>query len=218
MSLVEYVFRDLSTFDLQIENLELKDSGVTALWGSSGSGKTTLLRCLLGLDPQAQVRWIFQGQDLGSVSVQKRGLGVVFQTDALFPHMSVQSNILFPLGRKPPNGKTLSLLKETMGLGPLWLRSVQELSGGERQRVALARALIAEPKMLFLDEPFSALDEALRTEVSGMVKALVQRLDIPVLLVTHSLLDVERLASEVLVLEQGRIVSQTSVAEFRQSW
>ncbi len=208
MSVVKKLSRDLGDFKIEISDWTLADQGVTVLWGPSGAGKTTILRSLLGLDPVAELKWMWDGQDLGCLPAEKRGLGVVFQDLGLFPHLSAQENIMFPVLKKVHTNwqADFEWLVETLQIGPKLRSKTFSLSGGEKQRVALARALIYRPKMLLLDEPFSSLDEDLRGKSRAMIQQVCQHMKCPVLLVTHDREDVETLAQEVCQIEQGRLV------------
>ncbi len=208
MSVVKSLSRKYDDFQIQIENLELLDHGFTVFWGPSGAGKSSVLRILLGLDQDAHLQWIWEGQDLGKYAPQDRNLGVVFQDLGLFPNLTVQDNILFPVNKKKHINwqKDYNWLVEALELGGRQKSSVHQLSGGEKQRVALARALIYRPKMLLLDEPFSSLDEDLREKSQKLLKQVSAHLDCPVLLVTHDRQDVENLADRVCQMQNGRVV------------
>lgn len=213
MSFVENLRRDYGDFDLEIPQWEILDQGITVLSGPSGSGKTSIFRILLGLELCPGMKWNFQGVDLQKLSSPQRKLGVVFQTLDLFPHMTAEQNILFAAkARKISEAnqrKKLANLAEKMQMQAFLKRPVSVLSGGEKQRVAIARALIGEPRMLLLDEPFSALDEELREESRQLVKSVIASEKIPTLLVTHDSRDVEILADKICFMKNGRIVSET---------
>lgn len=184
------------------------DSGVTAIVGPSGSGKTTLLRCLAGLERPDGGRialgsevW-FDAQAGRSLSVQARRVGFVFGDYALFPHLTVRQNVAF--GASAPHRVEAEL--ERLGIAALGDRSARHLSAGEQQRVAIARALAAEPRILLMDEPFSSLDPHLKARVYAEFAALQRALALPVVLVTHDLHEACLLASQVVVLHEGRIL------------
>ncbi len=208
MSVVEKFHRNFEEFSIDIKDWVLLDQGMTVLWGPSGAGKTSILNGLLGLDPKAQVRWIFKGVDLGSQPPAQKNLGVVFQDFCLFPHMSVEKNILFPVNPKIHQHwkQDFEFLVESLEIKSLLKSSVQKISGGEKQRVALARALIYRPQMLLLDEPFSALDESLRAKARKMLKEVCGKIGCPALLITHDREDVKDLAHKVTYIEQGKII------------
>jgi molybdate transport system ATP-binding protein len=211
---------DRGDFSLQVD-VQLPGKGVTALLGPSGSGKTTCLRVLAGLEPQATgtvsvLGDVWQDSALGVFqAVHRRPLGYVFQEASLFDHLNVQDNIRYGFQRTPAaqrrHGWDHAL--ELLGIGHLLARRPHELSGGERQRVAIARALATSPRLLLMDEPLAALDTARKAEILPWLEQLHQRLDIPVVYVTHSSDEVARLADHVVLLEQGKAVAQGPVAE-----
>ncbi|WII70724.1 ATP-binding cassette domain-containing protein [Bdellovibrio sp. 22V] len=211
MSFVENLNRDYGDFKLDIESWEILDEGVTVLWGPSGSGKTSVFRILLGLEACPGMRWNFQGVDLAKMKTPQRRLGVVFQTLDLFPHLSAEENILFAARARDVEAKKaadrLKELTEILQMGSFLKRPASVLSGGEKQRVAIARALMGEPRLLLLDEPFSALDQELREESRKLVQQVIATEKIPTLLVTHDQRDVEALADKVTKIRDGRLVS-----------
>ncbi|MNS85154.1 Spermidine/putrescine import ATP-binding protein PotA [compost metagenome] len=212
MSLVENLYRDYGDFKLEIPQWEILDQGVTVLWGPSGSGKTSVFRVLLGLETCPGFRWSFQGVDLASLKAPERKLGVVFQSWDLFPHMTAEENILFAArARKisPEQSQSrLTELSESLQLGGFLQRKAEVLSGGEKQRVAIARALIGDPRILLLDEPFSALDQELREESRRLVRRVIEERKIPTVLVTHDQNDVKALGTKVSVIRQGQIIEE----------
>lgn len=198
-------------FTLDIPRWEILDKGVTVLWGPSGSGKTSVFRILLGLEPCPGMVWNFKGEDIASLKTPDRRMGVVFQTLDIFPHMTAKENILFAAkARKVDSTKAISRLKhlvEVLLMESFLERKASFLSGGEKQRVALARALMGEPRVLLLDEPFSALDQELRDESRRLVKTVIETEDIPTILVTHDQRDVEILGNKVSKIKNGRLIS-----------
>ncbi len=210
MSLVENLVRDYGDFKIDIPRWEIADQGVTALWGPSGSGKTSVFRLLIGLEPSPGLRWEFKGEDLARLSPPDRRLGVVFQNLELFPHMTAEENILFAARARKIDAleaaRDLKSLAEDLRMTSYLNRKASVLSGGEAQRVALARAVIGRPRFLFLDEPFSSLDSELRAEARAMTKNLVKRLDIPTLLVTHDLEDLNQLADHKVKIREGKLI------------
>lgn len=210
MSWVRNLKHDYGDFTIDIPEWEILDQGVTALWGPSGAGKTSVFRLLLGLDkPLPTFSWKFGDVDLAKLSTPERRLGVVFQTLELFPHMTARENIWFAVeARGLPQERAeahLNSLAETLSLGSFLDRRVDVLSGGERQRVAIARALIGEPRLLFLDEPFSSLDADLRADARALVKRVIEREKIPTVLITHDPQDLEVLATKITKIRDGRI-------------
>lgn len=207
MSLVENLVHDYGDFKVEIPRWEIADQGISVLRGPSGSGKTSIFRLLIGLEKTAKFRWVFEGLDLAKLPVAERKLGVVFQSLDLFPHMTARENIEFAAkSRKLSVNETQSRLKhfaDTLRMGSFLDREAALLSGGERQRTALVRALIGKPRMLLLDEPFSALDEELRDESRKLIKDLVFQEGIPALLITHESRDVEMLADQVVEIRNG---------------
>jgi molybdate transport system ATP-binding protein len=198
---------------------DLRPGEVTALFGASGSGKTTVLRCLAGLyRPRAgRIRcngaaWFDSDADLW-VPPHRRRVGLVFQDYALFPHMTAETNVAAALGHLPKDQRPARAreLLSLVHLEAFAARRPAELSGGQRQRVAVARALARDPEVLLLDEPFSALDRAVRVALYAEIEALRARLACPIVLVTHDFEEVARLADRVLVLETGRIVAEGDV-------
>lgn len=211
MSVIENLVRDFGDFHLDIPRWEIADQGVTALWGPSGSGKTSVFRALIGLDTIKGLKWTFRGQDLAALPVGERKLGVVFQSFELFPHLSAYDNILFALqARKYPLSESeprVLRLAGRLGLESCLDRPARLLSGGEKQRTALARALVAQPRFLLLDEPFSALDEELREDARRLVKEVLAEEGLPALLITHDERDLKVLAQTVQKIVKGRFVS-----------
>lgn len=211
MSLVENLLHDYDGFRVDIPRWEIPDKGISVLWGPSGSGKTSVFRLLIGLEKPNRLQWIFGDLDLAKLPTPKRRLGVVFQTLDLFPHLTAEENILFAARSRGVDAKeTQARLKrftESLKMSPFLERKAALLSGGEKQRVALARALIGQPRILLLDEPFSALDEELREESRRLVRSLIEEAGIPALLITHDRRDVEVLGDHVHRIENGRLIS-----------
>jgi sulfate transport system ATP-binding protein/putative spermidine/putrescine transport system ATP-binding protein len=215
MSLVENLFRNYGDFKIDIPSWEILDEGVTVLSGPSGSGKTSVFRLLIGLEAAPNFRWIFKDHDLAKMAVPQRRLGVVFQTLDLFPHMTAEENILFAAkAREIPHEQAYEKLQEltkVLQMTSFLNRPVSVLSGGEKQRVAIARALSGDPRILLLDEPFSALDQELRQESRALIKSVIEKEKIPTILVTHDPADVEVLANKVSVIRNGSIVEDKRI-------
>jgi sulfate transport system ATP-binding protein len=191
--------------------------GITTLLGPSGSGKSTVLRIVAGLERPDAGQVLFGGQDVTDVPAQKRGLGFVFQSYALFKHMTVRKNIAFGLGvRKVPAGEARRKVGELLSLvqlDGLGERYPAELSGGQRQRVAFARALAIEPKLLLLDEPFGALDAQVRVELRDWLRRLHGERDVTTLLVTHDQGEAMEVSDRVVVMHEGRVAQSGTVRE-----
>jgi len=189
----------------------------TALMGPSGSGKSTVLQAIAGLSPAVQGRVHIGDQTLLDTSrgidllARERKVGVVFQDYALFPHMTVEQNLQFGMCRlgqrldAEQKQRVDSLIRQ-FDLESLRGGLPRNLSGGQRQRVALARALAIEPRLLLLDEPLSALDAPLRKRLRSELAEMLDRVQVPALLVTHDPQDVEALAQDVICIDNGRIV------------
>ena len=214
MSVVEQLNKKFSDFEISIPRWEILDQGVTALWGPSGSGKTSIFRILLGLEVCPGLRWLWGSEDLAKLSIAQRRLGVVFQSLELFPHLSAEKNILFPVkARAIPKvqaDERLALLRSVLRLDSFLDRRAELLSGGEKQRVALCRALMSFPRMLLLDEPFSALDEDLKKDARSLLKTLLLETRTPALLISHDPRDIEELAQRVTRIEKGHILPPVS--------
>ena len=197
-------------FTLQSGAFAFAAQGISVLFGRSGSGKSTLLRAIAGLDTGTFGQLSFKGeawQNQGwQLPAMQRHIGFVFQEAALFPHLSVRGNLGYALKRAPTAPPdALAKVAERVGVGHLLAQAVTTLSGGERQRVAIARALLSQPRLLCMDEPLSALDWRAKAELLGLIETLAQETGIPVLFITHSPLEVERLASRVIFMAEGRI-------------
>ncbi len=181
-----------------------------ALVGASGSGKTTTLRIAAGYEAPDSGRVLLDGEDITRLPPQKRGFGMVFQHYALFPHMPVEENVAFGLeARGISKQERLAQARKALasvGLEGAGSRQVQSLSGGEQQRVALARALVIEPKVLLLDEPLSNLDPTLRTSTRDELRAVLHRVGVPALFVTHDQEDAFAIADRIAVLKKGKLL------------
>ena len=201
-------------FRLDVE-AEIPLAGITAIFGPSGSGKTSLLRLIAGLDRPGEGR-IAMGGDVWSDSARrvfmpahKRPVGLVFQDARLFAHLSVAGNLAYGqarAGTEPPRFDSETIIA-ALDLAPLLARRPASLSGGEAQRVALGRALLAQPRLLLLDEPMAGLDHARRAELLPYLDTTLRQLEIPALYVSHSVEEVVRLADRVLALSHGQCVA-----------
>jgi thiamine transport system ATP-binding protein len=198
--------------DAALDDASLDVSGgetVTVL-GPSGSGKTTLLRVVAGLQVPDEGRIVLDGEDLAGVPPHRRGVGLVFQEHALFPHRNVAENVGFGLrmrGDDPDaTARRVRELLELVGLADFERRSVGTLSGGEQQRVALARALAPEPRLLLLDEPLGSLDRRLRDRLLDDLARLFDELAVTAMYVTHDHTEAFTLGDRVAVMRRGRVV------------
>ncbi|MEF2551606.1 molybdenum ABC transporter ATP-binding protein [Aurantimonas sp. A2-1-M11] len=192
--------------------------GITALFGPSGCGKTSILRSVAGLQHIPGVISIGTDvwQDARSFRPpHKRPVGYVFQEASLFPHLSVRKNLVFGRDRAGTSDAAIRFddVVELLGLSRLVDREPVHLSGGERQRVSIGRALLSQPRLLLMDEPLSALDRMAKDEILPYFEALHANLSIPVMLVTHDISEVERLADHLVVLKEGRVVGSSTLNE-----
>jgi molybdate transport system ATP-binding protein len=195
-------------------------SAITGIYGDSGSGKSTLLRVIAGLEQRAKGQILFNGTVLqhsdnkGFIKAEKRQIGLVFQDSRLFPHLSVYQNLAYGAKRQTNRQLTIEKVLVLTQLNQLQHQNVTLLSGGEKQRVSIARALLAEPKLLLLDEPFSALDKSTKSQMLTILKAIQQQLQLPMLYVSHSLSELQYIADQLVVVSAGKI---TQVAPIHQA-
>ncbi|HEY7297016.1 MAG TPA: molybdenum ABC transporter ATP-binding protein [Xanthobacteraceae bacterium] len=205
----------LGGFKLDI-SFDVPMRGITALFGPSGSGKTTILRCVAGLNRLPGFLnvggIVWQDDATGkSLAPHERQVGYVFQEASLFPHLSVRRNILYGYRRALAGGAKEEIrfdeVVALLGIGHLLPRAIGQLSGGERQRVALGRALLAQPRLLLMDEPLAALDRMSKEEILPYFEALHASLSIPLLYVSHDISEVERLADHMVLLDGGRVMA-----------
>ncbi|NVK73145.1 MAG: molybdenum ABC transporter ATP-binding protein [Oceanospirillaceae bacterium] len=205
-----------STFSLEVD-LQLPNKGVTALFGQSGSGKTTLLRCIAGLEKnhQSNIYLNKEAWQAGnhSLAAHKRPIGFVFQDANLFPHLTAAQNLQFAIKRADHTKSTIAYsdIIRLLNIKDILPQYPAQLSGGERQRIAIARALLIQPKLLLMDEPLAALDEALKQEILPYLDKVCRYTNIPVLYVSHSLDEVIRLADYMVVLEKGRVKEEGEI-------
>jgi molybdate transport system ATP-binding protein len=207
-------------FELEAE-FKAVTPGVTALFGRSGSGKTTLVNLIAGLLRPDRGRIALEDTRLVDIKrgtwvpPQRRRIGYVFQEPLLFPHLDVSGNLRYGQRRARPRGSDaeLAATADLLGLGTLLRRRPHELSGGERRRVALGRALLSRPGLLLLDEPLASLDAARREDLLPWFEALRDRHSLPIVYVSHEFEEVVRLASHVVLLEQGRVAAQGEVGQ-----
>lgn len=192
------------------------EPGLTALFGRSGSGKTTLVNIVGGLIRPDRGRVVADGQMLLDtdkrifVPAHKRRIGYVFQDSRLFPHLNVRKNLLYGRWFAKGDGGTwgdFAGVVELLGIGALLDRQPDSLSGGEKQRVAIGRALLARPRLLLMDEPLASLDEARRAEILPYIEKLRDGAGLPILYVSHSVAEVARLATTVVILNDGKVTA-----------
>jgi ABC-type sugar transport system ATPase subunit len=205
-------------FSLRDINVTIEDGECFVLLGPSGAGKTLFLETVLGIKPPDHGRLLLDGRDISRAEPEQRGFSYLPQDLALFPHLSVRRNIAFGLEvRHTPAATIEERIRHIAGLLAiehlLARRDIRSLSGGEKQRVALARALVVEPRVLFLDEPFSALDPATRRQLHVEFRAIWKRLGLTTVLVTHDLEEAAGLANKLAVIIGGRIQQCDAPAE-----
>ena len=191
-------------------SLEVHSGEILALLGESGCGKSSLLKAMLGLYPLSKGKIFFQGKEIQNLPSHKRGISVVFQDLRLFPHLNVGENVGFSLELqkvpKPERGKRVEELLKLVQLEGYSERRIDSLSGGQMQRVAIARALAMNENILFLDEPFSALDPNLRREMGDFLLELQKKENLTVVLVTHDQEEALRLAHRIALMKDGEIL------------
>jgi ABC-type Fe3+/spermidine/putrescine transport system ATPase subunit len=205
---IDRVVKEFGSFRaLQEVSLTVNDGEFVALLGPSGCGKTTLLRIIAGLETQTAGRVIIGGQDVSNLAPRKRGLAMVFQNYAVFPHMTVFENVAFGLRmQKAPQAEVKRKVERAAAL--LHIESYLDrypakLSGGQRQRVAVARALAVEPAVLLMDEPLSNLDPTLRQSTRDELRSMLHRVGVPALFVTHDQEDAFAVADRIALIKKG---------------
>jgi multiple sugar transport system ATP-binding protein len=190
-------------------DLTVEDGELAVLVGPSGCGKTTTLRMIAGLETVSDGAILFDGAPVAHLEPKDRDIAMVFQSYALYPHMTVRGNLAFSLKMKGvPRAEREGLVRraaEMLGIDGLLHRKPRELSGGQRQRVAMGRALVREPRAFLLDEPLSNLDAALRAQMRIELKRIHQRLKTTIVYVTHDQIEAMTLADRIVVMRDGRI-------------
>ena len=212
MSLEVKALTRLGDFTLDAEFAT--DGKITAIFGPSGAGKTSLINVIAGLIEPESGRVAVDGTALLDtergidIAAHKRRIGYVFQESRLFPHLTVRQNLLYGRWFAPRQLRQASFEEVTdlLNLGPLLHRGTRQLSGGEKQRAAIGRALLAAPRLLLLDEPLSSLDEARKQEVMPFLERLRDHARMPIIYVSHSVSEIERLANTVVFMESGRVI------------
>jgi molybdate transport system ATP-binding protein len=216
MELRMAVRKSFAAFNLETDFTVTGDK--IGIFGQSGSGKSTLVGLLAGLSRPEEGEITLDGECLFSsarginLPPQRRRVAIVFQQSCLFPHLSVESNLLYGFRRTPPEHRTIDFatLVAVLQLGNLLQRGVNNLSGGEKQRVALGRAILANPRLLLMDEPLSALDDSLKYQIIQYLRSASEQFKIPYLFISHSLLETRLMTDQVLAVAGGRIVGQTT--------
>lgn len=188
-------------------SLAVPTGEIVSVLGPSGCGKTTLLNVILGLTDLSSGKIVYDGEDLSSVPMQKRGFNIVFQDYALFPNLNAWENIVYGL-RNHKDASTKAEVQELIELLNLQEhihKRIDELSGGQKQRVAIARTLVLKPRVLLLDEPLSALDGLIKESIKERIKTVARRFNLTTIIVTHDPEEALSLSDRVLILNQGRI-------------
>jgi molybdate transport system ATP-binding protein len=215
MKLEMRVVKNFRGFTLRVD-IDYAGQGL-GVFGPSGSGKTTLAHLLTGFERPDQGRIILDGQilaDAGSgvnLPPEARGLALLFQGAPLFPHLRVAQNLRFSRAGQNASAEEVRKLARVLNIEALLERKLEGLSGGERQRVALGQAILSRPRLLVLDEPFSALDQPLKLQIIAHLRELTASRGLPFVLISHSLLELRLLCREALVLEPGRPVGMAEV-------
>ena len=198
-------------------SLDIRPGEFFALLGPSGCGKTTLLRMLAGFEQQSEGRILIDGQDMAGVQPNRRPVNMVFQSYAVFPHMTVFDNVAYGLKvsrmPRPEIGPRVEEALAMVRLDGYDERKPDQLSGGQRQRVALARALVKRPKVLLLDEPLSALDKKLREDMQLELVRLQHEVGITFVIVTHDQEEALSMADRIAVMDRGRVLQVASPDE-----
>ena len=206
-----------ATIALDGISIDIAPGSFTVLLGPSGCGKTTCLRIVAGLETASEGRVEIGGRDVTNLPPAARGVAMVFQSYALFPHLNVAENIVFGLKARsvpqPERARRLARAVEILGIGHLLRPQAGQLSGGQQQRVALGRAIVAEAPVCLMDEPLSNLDAQLRADMRREILALQRRLGITMLYVTHDQTEAMGMADQIVLLRDGRIEQDAPPAE-----
>ncbi len=195
-------------FDLVIK--EKFSEGITGIYGHSGSGKTSLLHSIAGLENPKMGNIsiggtkVFDAKEGIHIPVEKRNIGYVFQEGRLFPHMTVEKNLLYGQKKKAKSKVSFDEVVDLLNLGHILKSKPAQISGGERQRTALGRSLLSSPEILLLDEPFSAVDTNLRSQILPFILKIQQKIKIPILVVSHDIPDLLKLTNKLLLVKGGK--------------
>ncbi|MDT7834686.1 ABC transporter ATP-binding protein [Aquabacterium sp. OR-4] len=202
-------------------SLDIARGEIFALLGSSGCGKTTLLRMLAGFERPSSGRIVLGGQDLSALPPYERPMNMMFQSYALFPHLSVWENIAFGLKReglpRDQVAQRVDAMLKLVQLGKFAQRKPHQLSGGQQQRVALARSLAKQPKLLLLDEPLGALDKKLREETQIELVNIIEQVGVTCVMVTHDQEEAMTMASRIAIMSEGRLLQVGAPAEIYET-
>ncbi len=219
--IAENLKQNFDSIDIDV-SFECEEKTMTCIVGPSGSGKSTVLRLISGLNkPCTEQKLILEGKNINSLSPEKRGIGMVFQSHSLFNHLRVEDNIAYGLiskGMKKKEARKFAVefLKsfELEGFEKRW---PETLSGGEAQRVALARTLIIKPKLVLFDEPFSALDAPLRKKLAGLIKKLQKDFGFTGIMVTHDINEAKTVSDRIILMKNGRILWNGKTDDFDET-
>ncbi|KRL08140.1 ABC transporter ATP-binding protein [Liquorilactobacillus hordei] len=198
-------------------NFKIQKNTLTTFLGPSGSGKTTVLRAIAGLNQKISGQILLDGEEIQNLAANQRNIGMIFQSYALFPNMSVFENVAYGLRvRKEADTvikKKVDAILKTVNLQDKEQSYPENLSGGQKQRVAIARAMVLEPKILLLDEPLSALDAKIRIDLRNQIREYQQRLGITMLFVTHDQAEAMAISDEIIVMDNGKVQQKGSPLE-----
>jgi len=219
---IQDVVKDFSGYKaVNHVNLDIAKGEIFALLGSSGCGKTTLLRMLAGFETPTSGRIVLNGQDMAGLPPYERPINMMFQSYALFPHLTVWQNIAFGLQReglpKDQVAKRVEAMLKLVQLGKFAQRKPHQLSGGQQQRVALARSLAKQPQMLLLDEPLGALDKKLREETQIELVNIIEQVGVTCVMVTHDQEEAMTMASRIAIMSEGRFLQVGAPADIYET-
>ncbi|HEV7912780.1 MAG TPA: polyamine ABC transporter ATP-binding protein, partial [Albitalea sp.] len=220
---IEDVVKDFGGGSVAVDHVsvDIAKGEIFALLGSSGCGKTTLLRMLAGFETPTSGRIVLDGRDLAGLPPYARPLNMMFQSYALFPHLSVWDNIAFGLRRdklpKAQVAERVEAMLKLVQLGKFAQRKPHQLSGGQQQRVALARSLAKQPQLLLLDEPLGALDKKLREETQIELVNIIEQVGVTCVMVTHDQEEAMTMASRIAVMSEGRFLQVGAPAEIYET-